>query len=239
MIWTATGNDPGLPVDVNQSEITIIPGQNGFNLYTYTVIVNGCESSTSEGIIVSSPASVNPDLFGVELNTSLNNFSVVTNDTISGSLPGTFTINVTSDVSNGELENNGDGTFNYTPYNGFLGDDQFIYEICLDCGDEEVCQWAIVTLSIETDECIIPTVISPNGDGFNDTWEISCIKNSPNNEVVIFNRWGDEVYRAAPYNNDWQGTYNNEDLPDGTYFYIFKTTENDPDPFKGTVNIYR
>lgn len=239
MIWTATGDDPGLPTDVNQSEISITPGQNGINLYTYTIYENGCESSSSISVIVSSEADVLPDLIPVDLNTTVNNFDVTLNDTIPGSLPGIFSINVTSDVTNGFLINNGDGTFTYTPDNGFLGDDQFIYEICLDCNGQEVCQWAVVTLSIETDECIVPTVISPNGDGFNDTWEISCVKNSPNNEVLILNRWGDEVYRAAPYNNDWEGTYNNEKLPDGTYFYIFKTTANDPNPLKGTLNIYR
>ena len=239
IIWTATGNGPGLPSDVNQSEITITPIEIGFHLYTYTIIENGCESSSSIGIIVSSPANVAPDFFPVELNTTLNNFDVTDNDIINGTLPGIFNINVTSDVSNGMLVNHSDGTFTYTPDNGFLGDDQFIYEICFDCDGEEVCRWAIVTLSIETDECIVPTVISPNGDGMNDTWEISCVKNNPDNEVVIFNRWGDEVYRAEPYNNDWEGTYNNEDLPDGTYFYIFKKSANDPDPLKGTVNIYR
>lgn len=239
IIWTATGNGPGLPTDINQREITITPTQNGVNLYTYTVIKNGCESSSSIPIIVSSPASVDPDDIPVELNTTINNFSVIDNDVIPGSLPGIFSINVTSDVSNGFLVNHGDGTFTYQPDNGFLGDDQFIYEICLDCENQEVCRWAIVTLSIETDRCIVPTVITPNGDGMNDTWEISCVKDNPNNEVIILNRWGDEVYRAAPYNNDWEGTYNNEDLPDGTYFYIFKTTANDPDPLKGTVNIYR
>ncbi len=239
MIWTATGGAPGLPLDVNQSEITITPSQNGINIYTYTIIENGCESSSSLPVIVSSPANVEPDIIPVDLNTTINNFSVIDNDVIPGSLPGIFSINVTSDVSNGFLINNGDGTFTYTPDNGFIGDDQFIYELCLDCDGEEVCRWAIVTLTIETDECIIPTVITPNGDEMNDTWEISCVKNSPDNEVIIFNRWGDEVYRAAPYNNDWEGTYNNEDLPDGTYFYIFKAEPNDPDPLKGTVNIYR
>ncbi len=239
MIWTATGDAPGLPIDVNQNEISITPGQNGVNLYTYTIIENGCESSSSLPVIVSSPANVEPDEVPVELNTTVNNFDVTLNDVIPGSLPGIFSINVTSDVSNGFLVNHLDGTFTYTPDNGFLGDDQFIYEICLDCDGQEVCRWAIVTLSIETDKCIVPTVITPNGDEMNDTWEISCVKDNPNNEVIIFNRWGDEVYRAAPYNNDWEGTYNNEELPDGTYFYIFKTTANDPEPLKGTVNIYR
>lgn len=238
VIWTATGNDPGLPGTLNQNEIIITPGQNGFNNYTYTIYENGCENSTSISVISTSAANVDPDNIPVELNTAIG-FSVIDNDTIPGSLPGLFSINVTSDVSNGFLVNNGDGTFSYTPNNGFIGDDQFIYEICLDCDGQEVCVWAIVTLSIETEECIIPSVITPNDDGFNDTWEISCIKDNPENEVIILNRWGDEVYRAAPYNNEWRGTYNNDDLPDGTYFYIFKTSANDPDPKKGTINVFR
>lgn len=55
---------------------------------------------------------------------------------------------------------------------------------------------------------------------------------------MIFNQWGDLVYEAAPYKNDWKGTYENKNLPDGTYFYIFQ-----PDPDlpaqKGFVMIYR
>ncbi|MCB0642899.1 MAG: gliding motility-associated C-terminal domain-containing protein, partial [Phaeodactylibacter sp.] len=42
----------------------------------------------------------------------------------------------------------------------------------------------------------------------------------PDNKVSIFNQWGDEVYQAAPYGNDWKGTYDGEDLPTGTYFFI-------------------
>ena len=45
---------------------------------------------------------------------------------------------------------------------------------------------------------------------------------SNQSEMVIYNQWGDVVYRAAPYKNDWNGTFNNNPLPDGTYYFLFK-----------------
>ena len=41
----------------------------------------------------------------------------------------------------------------------------------------------------------------------------------PRSQVLFFNRWGDEVFRSAiPYRNNWEGAFNGEDLPPGTYF---------------------
>lgn len=239
LVWSSSTVGNGLPTNVNTNEITISPTQDGIQTYTLTVYSDGCSSSSSFSLQVSSPASVEPDTFEVDFNGSLNNFDVTTNDLIPGTLPGIFTINITSDVSNGTLVNNGDGTFDYTPNQGFFGTDQFIYEICVQCGTGTVCRFAIVTLNTVSQDCLIPTVITPNGDGINDTWRITCANDFQQNELIVFNRWGDEVYRAEPYNNDWQGTYNDQDLPDGTYFFIFKTGPSDNDPTKGTLTITR
>ncbi len=75
------------------------------------------------------------------------------------------------------------------------------------------------------DNCIvIHDVITPNGDGLNDTWIIDCIDQFPLNQVLIFDRWGDRVRQFDNYNNSsvsWDGTNSRgEDLPDGTYYYI-------------------
>ena len=74
------------------------------------------------------------------------------------------------------------------------------------------------------DECELelPTGFSPNGDGFNDGYYIKGIDRYPDNEVIVFNRWGNEVYRKSNYkNSDWVGQNNGgEDLPEGTYFLI-------------------
>lgn len=70
--------------------------------------------------------------------------------------------------------------------------------------------------------------MTPNSDGINDFFMIPCIEtgNFPGNEVTIFNQWGDEIYRAAPYTNNWQGTYNGEDVPAGTYYYVISFDRN-------------
>jgi len=58
------------------------------------------------------------------------------------------------------------------------------------------------------------------------------------NKLLIFNRWGDEVYSAQPYENDWNATYNGSDLPSGTYFYIL-TLDSDRDPIQGFIVVER
>ena len=63
--------------------------------------------------------------------------------------------------------------------------------------------------------------ITPNGDGINDTWIIHNIENHPNNTVKVYNRWGDLVFNARGYRNEWNGYYKNREqsLPDGSSYY--------------------
>ncbi|WP_298520867.1 gliding motility-associated C-terminal domain-containing protein [uncultured Kordia sp.] len=84
-------------------------------------------------------------------------------------------------------------------------------------------------------DCLeIPSGFSPNDDGVNDVWEIACLDNYTDNEVVIFNRWGTIVYKTRNYTNNWNGEANqnvvlfnkNERLPVGTYFYVLKLQGN-------------
>jgi gliding motility-associated-like protein len=87
-------------------------------------------------------------------------------------------------------------------------------------------------------ECLnIYNVITPNGDGFNDTWVIDCIESHPENRVEIFDRWGDIIQTFENYNNNtmvWKGTNrNNNTVPDGTYYYIL--TLKSGDVYKGWV----
>jgi len=66
----------------------------------------------------------------------------------------------------------------------------------------------------------IPNVLTPNNDGFNDTWFIKNIQLFPKNAVKIVNRWGDIVFQTNNYQNDWDGNYGGGNLPAGTYYYI-------------------
>jgi gliding motility-associated-like protein len=77
---------------------------------------------------------------------------------------------------------------------------------------------------------------SPNGDANNDFWTIRGIEYYPDNEVKVFNRWGNLVYETSGYNNSsssWQGQVNGKlsigsNAPDGTYFYTIKVNGNKP-----------
>lgn len=104
----------------------------------------------------------------------------------------------------------------------------------------------VVTVNPDLTTLQIPNLITPNGDGFNDVWEIGNIQSFPETEVVIFNIYGQVVYEANQgYNNDWAGTNDKGGgaaLPDGTYFYQVNLNipEDDPayiEPIQGVVTI--
>ncbi len=84
----------------------------------------------------------------------------------------------------------------------------------------------------------LPNVFSPNGDGRNDTWEIPYLKNYPDCTVQIFNRYGQQVFNSIGYSRNWDGTYNNQPLPIGTYYYIIKTSSG-ANPISGSITIIR
>ena len=168
-------------------------------------------------------------------------FLVTDNDVIA---PGAgYTVEVIKDVEFGELTltDPAKGEFVYT-YNGTRAvTDNFIYRLCYDdC--KEACDMAVATIDTRynDEECVTTDVMSPNGDGINDRFMIYCLESTtlPRNELLVFNTWGDEVFRAAPYDNTWEGTYGNEELPDGTYYYLFRRNSSE-EYTKGYFTIYR
>ena len=89
--------------------------------------------------------------------------------------------------------------------------------------DENGCEFSTRITLTEPFDLEMPTVITPNGDGNNDYFLIHGLESYPVNTVVIFNRWGDEVYSMNNYDNKWQGESNSgSDLPAGNYFVILK-----------------
>lgn len=90
----------------------------------------------------------------------------------------------------------------------------------------------IVTI-LETESLITNKVLSPNNDGINDVWEIQEIDKFPQNKLVIYNRWGQKVYEAQDYQNNWNGS----NVGDGTYYYILFLPENKQ--LKGVITVVR
>ncbi|WP_316841718.1 gliding motility-associated C-terminal domain-containing protein [Pedobacter gandavensis] len=94
-----------------------------------------------------------------------------------------------------------------------------------------------VSTTVDNADFIIPNIITPNGDGNNDTFKIKGLENYSGTQVTIFNRWGNEVYRSDNYNNDWDGSQLNE----GTYYYLILRREKSGSTtsFKGWLFIKR
>ena len=88
----------------------------------------------------------------------------------------------------------------------------------------------------------IRSVISPDGDGSNEEFLINCIQEFPGNRLFIYNRWGQLVFQAENYNNDWNGvTQSGEPLPEGAYYYIleYKNSDGKDIQAKGSITLLR
>lgn len=111
-----------------------------------------------------------------------------------------------------------DGTISYVPNDGYCNDavpDVFTYQLCNALG----CDTATVSVIIQCTELEVFDGFSPNGDGINDFFKINGLQNYPDHKLLVFNRWGNKVFEATHYQSNWDGTWNGEKLPDGTYFY--------------------
>ena len=73
----------------------------------------------------------------------------------------------------------------------------------------------------------------------NDNFIILGIERFPDSRVQIYNRWGNRVFDREGYSNDdpFDGRWDGNDLPDGTYFYLIDTGEGEQ--FSGWVQIHR
>ncbi|MEM7511314.1 MAG: gliding motility-associated C-terminal domain-containing protein, partial [Bacteroidota bacterium] len=94
------------------------------------------------------------------------------------------------------------------------------------------------------DSLDVPNAFSPNDDGSNDRWRIKNLTTLfPNNELQVFNRWGNQVYTARPFPiNGWDGrTEEGNPLDIGTYFFILRLNdqERQEEVVKGSITIIK
>jgi hypothetical protein len=136
----------------------------------------------------------------------------------------------------------GSGNYRFSfPQLPSQGNDPFAEGLCpgvyeIQVTDDNGCQ--TVTMTAEVLDRRFPClsardVITPNGDGLNEAFVITCSDGDEaiNNSLQIFNRWGQLVYRVADYDcsdddrglNCFEGRTNDGTiLPDGAYYYIFE-----------------
>ncbi|MNX11262.1 hypothetical protein D3C86_410190 [compost metagenome] len=101
-----------------------------------------------------------------------------------------------------------------------------------------VSEQTIVITVIEDYKLEASTVVTPNGDGYNDKFIIKNIDYYPNNTLKIFDKTGRILYTKHTYANDWDGTLNGNPLSEGTYYYIIDLGTG-IGTFKGFINIIR
>ena len=88
--------------------------------------------------------------------------------------------------------------------------------------------------------CNFGKVFSPNGDGFNDKFEIVCERISTF-DIIIYNRWGNEMFISNNINISWDGTKGGNEAPEGTYYFIINAFGVDGQDWsrKGSLTLFR
>ncbi|WP_082026679.1 Ig-like domain-containing protein [Flammeovirga sp. OC4] len=131
-----------------------------------------------------------------------------------------------------------------------VGDDgerDFVYYRV--CNTDEDCGYGLLIIDVYKTGTVIEEPIditiyngfSPNNDLINDVFVIENIERYKDNQLKIYNRWGQEIYHKDGYANEWTGNNNNgEPLPDGTYFYVIMIElNNKTNTFNGYVVLKR
>jgi len=199
----------------------------GENKFVWILDYNTCKGFSKDTVSIWVPELIRvlDDLYSLPLGEE-GTFTVTDNDQFTGRI----NVSIGTPPISGSTVINADQTITYLPAPGSnSGYDKFTYTVCLQGCD--ICQTATVLIDInDPNSCIIPNILTPNGDHINDILRINCLENgTPNtSELAVFNEWGTEVYRSTPYLNDWDGTYDGKPLPVGTYFYIFFSAKSAP-----------
>ncbi len=88
--------------------------------------------------------------------------------------------------------------------------------------DLKACAEVTTTVSVVD----FPKYFTPNGDGFNDTWNISALSNQPFAVIYIYDRAGKLLKQISTTGLGWDGTFNNQLLPADDYWFTVNYTEN-------------
>lgn len=133
-------------------------------------------------------------------------------------------VSITNAAAKGTVDIVNDFQIEYLPsFNICNKKDEFSYLISN--GTSESIEEVEVEILCES--LAILSSMSPNGDGTQDSFVILGLDLYPDNELVIFNDLGHEIFREKNYQNDWDGTYLGQQLPEGVYYYVFRPGDNE------------
>jgi len=100
---------------------------------------------------------------------------------------------------------------------------------------------ASVTVTVRMPKCdetdvFIPTAFTPNGDGINDVLYVRS-KIIDEMELLIYNRWGEEIFRTTDQNMGWDGTYKGKRLSPDVFAYTLRVLCINQDEFSSRGNV--
>jgi gliding motility-associated-like protein len=182
------------------------------------VIISGATGSTYEATQIG--------VYSVQVtNTTTGCVSVLASANVTESNPGL----IISVVTNGALSDNptiivnvtgGNAAFLYQLDDGALQDSNVFAPVMpglhvVKVTDVNGCTY------LTTEVLVIgyPHFFTPNGDGFNDTWNIIGLSSQPNSKIYIFDRYGKLIKEISPAGQGWDGTYNGHLLPSTDYWF--------------------
>jgi len=207
---------------------------------TYLIfeVLNDCDPCQGQ-----TPPQAFDDIVTTSIDTPLN-IPILDNDSIPDCAPPMVSILELADgglgPNNGIVVLNVNGSVDYIPEPGFCGRDSFTYVLCNPLGCDTANVYVEIScFNVPGNEILVLNGISPNGDGMNDAFTIVNIEQFPQNELRIYNRWGNLVYETTGYQNTWTGTWEGKDLPDGTYFYFIDLDGTGRRQFAGYLQIKR
>ena len=178
----------------------------------------GCNNIKTNTIAFQSAPNAGPDQTGYQYVTA----------TLTATGLGSWT-EASSDPALAHINDPANASTQITSLNA-LGVYHFIYTNPNGCADT-------VAFTVIATGTIIPNIFTPNNDGKNDVFKITGLEGYPGSQLIVFNRWGNEVYKADNYLNNWDGS----NLAEGTYYYILNRREHTGSitTFKGWVFLKR
>ena len=173
-MWTSS--NPDVVFTDATSPVTDVMGLEDGDVITWTLSNEACGEYSTTSLTISIPmppvTTATDDGFTI-LNTETVSGNVLGNDT-----PNNGSVTVISGPTSGTGTIDANGNITYTPNDGFVGNDQFVYELCNTACPDAPCDQATVNITVNQDpsnlNCVVPDVISPNGDGLNDMFVIEC-----------------------------------------------------------------
>ncbi|MCB0494722.1 MAG: tandem-95 repeat protein [Cyclobacteriaceae bacterium] len=110
-----------------------------------------------------------------------------------------------------------------------VGSLEFELEVTDNDGLSAVDKVTIVVTDGETspgESFPVSKVFTPNGDGINDYWILTEDTQSISEcSLTIYDKFGQKVYEANPYQNDWDGVYNGKTLREDAYYYVLNCAD--------------